>query len=107
MIEFDAGSFADVASTPLGSALWTFLNERDSLIRLETATYLKHPALEAVQPQLLERFGDEIRGDRWKQMMGRMTRQVMEEHGYALDQTGARIRGGELFTSAARYVKKV
>ncbi len=106
MLEFDAGPFLEIASTPLGSALWGFLQEKEMLIRLETATYLKRPALEAVQEQLLERFGDEIRGDRWKQMIGRMTRQVMEAHGYLLDQTGVRIGGGGLFTSAARYVKR-
>ena len=60
----------DLAGTPRGEALWAFLNEKDSLIRLETATYLRRPALEGVQEQLLERFGPEIKGWRWKQMMG-------------------------------------
>jgi DNA-binding IclR family transcriptional regulator len=103
MFDFNAGSFTDVSETPTGKALWAFLNDKDVLIRLETATYLQRPALEGVQPQLLEKFGDEIRGDRWKQMMGRMTRQIMEHKGYFLDQTGVRIRIGGLFTSAARY----
>lgn len=105
MFEFDAGSFSDIATSTTGAALWKFLNEGPTLIRLETATYLKRPALEGLQPQLLENFGDEIRGDRWKQLIGRMTRQVMEHHGYSLDQSGARIRIKELFTSAARYKK--
>ena len=102
---FDAGSFSDIASTRTGTALWEFLNEEPTVIRLETATYLKRPALEGLQPRLLEKFGDKIRSDRWKQMIGRMTRQVMEHHGYALDQAGARTRVRELFTSAARYKK--
>mgnify|MGYP001576324525 CR=1 FL=1 len=38
-------------------------------------------------------------------MIGRMTRQIMEHHGYALDQGGERTRVKELFTSAARYKK--
>ncbi len=103
MFEFNAGSFADVSETTTGKDLWAFLNNKDILMRMETATYLQRPALEGVQPQLLEKFGDEIRGDRWKQMMGRMTRQIMESIGYSLDQTGVRIRVGGLFTSAARY----
>ena len=104
MIEFDAGTFAAIADTPTGKSLWAFLNERESWIRLETATYLGRPALEGMQPQLIEHFGDEIRGDRWKQLIGRMTRQVMESHGCPLDQTGVRIRVGNLFTTAARYL---
>ena len=105
MFDFDAGSFSDIARAPTGLAIWSFLNEKSSLIRLDTATYLKRPALEAMQAHLLAKFGDEIRGDRWKQMMGRMTRQIMEHHGYSLDQTGVRIRNGVLFTSAARYTQ--
>lgn len=105
MLKFEPGSFADISNTPTAVGLWKLLNESASLIRMETASYLKRPALEPMQPFLLEAFGKEIRADRWKQMMGRMTRQIMEHHGYALDQPGVRIRGGELFTSAARYKK--
>ncbi len=105
MEDFDAGSFSDIAATLTGVALWKLLNEPDSLIRLETATYLERPALEALQPQLVAKFGDTIRTDRWKQMIGRMARQVMLSHGYTLDRAGVRIRRGELFSSAARYKK--
>lgn len=105
MFDFDAGMFSQIARTPTGLALWSFLNEKSSLIRFESATDMKRPALEPMQKHLLDKFGDEIRGDRWKQMMGRMTRQIMERHGYSLDQTGVRIHTGELFTSAARYTR--
>jgi hypothetical protein len=105
MPEFDAGSFSDIAATRTGMALWKFLNEEPAVNCLKITTYLKHPAIEGLQPGLLEKFGDEIRSDRWKQMIGRMTRQVMEHHGYTLDQVGARVRVKELFTSAARYKK--
>jgi hypothetical protein len=105
MFDFDAGSFSDIAKTALGKGLWEFLNSEETIIRLETATYLKRPALEGVQPQLLAKFGDEIRPDRWKQMIGRMTRQIMEHQGYSLDQAGVRVSVSDLFTSAARYKK--
>jgi hypothetical protein len=105
MPDFVAGSYSDIAVTPTGRALWKFLNEKATVECLEKTTYLKHPALEGLQPELLAKFGDEIRSDRWKQMIGRMTRQVMEHHGYTLDQTGVRIRVTGLFTSAARYKK--
>jgi len=103
MNTFDAGSFADLADTPIAQALWQFLNSERSSDCLETTTFLRRPALEGLQPRLLAEFGEEIRADRLKQMIGRMTRQVMESRGYALDQTGVRIRVGDLFTSAARY----
>lgn len=105
MPDFDAGSFLDIATSRTGTALWKFLNEEPTVKCLETTTYLKRPALEGLQDQLLKKFGDEIRSDRWKQMIGRMTRQVMEHHGYTLDQVGAKVRVKELFTSAARYKK--
>ena len=103
MNAFDAGSFSGLANNKTGQNLWQFLNDENALIRLETTTYLRRPALEGLQPQLIEEFGDEIRTDRYKQMIGRMVRQVMEHHGYTLDQTGVRIRIADLFTSAARY----
>jgi len=106
MPTFTAGSFSDIADSHLGRSLWDFLNTKESLIRLETCTFSKRPALEGLQVQLIEKFGNAIRGDRWKQLIGRMTRQVMEQHGYTLAQTGARIRVGDLFASAAKYVKK-
>lgn len=103
MFDFNAGSFSDVANTPIGRDVWQFLNTEIILARLDTATFLGRPALEGIQPQLLERFGEEIRPDRYKQMTGRMVRQIMEHRGYILDQANVRTRVGDLFTSAARY----
>ena len=105
MIEFDAGSFSDISGTPTGQGLWQFLNSEETLIRLETTTYLRRPALEGVQRQLLDEFGDEIKKDRWKQMIGRMTRQILESRGYRLDQNGVRTKIKDLFTSASRYTR--
>lgn len=104
-MNFDAGSFSDLAGSDLGNRLWSFMNERETVIRMETATYLSRPALEGVQVSLVERFGGEVSNDRVKQMLGRMARQVMEHHGYQLDQMGVRLRRNELFLSAARYKK--
>ena len=105
MFNFNPGSFSDLSETTLGKCLWEFLNRKDSIIRLETATSLRRPAVEGLQPQLLENFGEEIKEDRFKQMIGRMVRQIMEYNGYSLDQTGVRIRPRLLFSSASRYRK--
>lgn len=103
MKAFDSGSFSDVSNTAMGKKLWELLNSEDSRIRLETATYLGKPALEGLQRQLLSAFGDEIRLDRWKQVAGRMTRQIMEERGYSFMRSGMKVRVKELFTTAALY----
>lgn len=105
-LNFDPGTYSDLADTPDGRRLWEFLQGSDIWLRMETATYLGRPALEAIQPQLLREFSDVIREDRWKQMVGRMVRQVMEFRGYQLDQTGVRLKRNELFLSASRYIRR-
>lgn len=102
-MEFNAGSFSDLSDTTLGKHLWEFLNRETSLACLETTTFLVRPALEGLQPALMKEFGERIESDRIKQMIGRMTRQLMEHKGYALDRAGVKTRVGHLFTSAARY----
>jgi hypothetical protein len=104
-MNFIAGSFSDISQTNLGRRLWEFLNRDTSLACLETTTYLFRPALEGLQPALVREFGDSINSDRIKQMIGRMTRQIMERRGYSLDRPGVKTRVGNLFTSAARYKK--
>lgn len=104
-MNFDAGSFSDLASTAQGIALWRYLNSGEAIACLETTTFLRRPALEGLQPKLMEQFGDNLAAGRWRQVAGRMVRQIMEHRGYTLDQTGVRTRVGTLFTSAARYKK--
>ena len=104
-MEFEAGSFSDIADTALGKALWKFLISQEALLMMKTATYLSKPALEPLQPSLLELFGEEVKSDRIKQMLGKMVRQIMENQGYALDQVGVRLKQNPLFLSAARYKK--
>ena len=106
MNDFNSGSFSDVSNTPLGVEIWAYLHTKDALACLENTTYLIRPALEGLQPHLLAQFGEPIRADRIKQMTGRMVRQVMESRGYTLDQTDVRIRVGDLYRTAARYVKR-
>lgn len=106
-IEYKAGHFSDIASVSLGLELWAFLNTPESKIRMEVATFLGRPAVEALAPSLLEAFGDEVRGDRVKQMIGSMVRQVIESDGYNIDRQSVLIPEGRrvLFTSGTRYIK--
>ncbi len=99
--------FASTFRDQGGQDIWDFLNERENVIRMETASYLSRPAVEPLSPFLLQRFGPEIRRDRIKQMIGHMARQIMEARGYALDRSNVKIaRVGNIFASASRYVKR-
>ncbi len=101
---YDPGRFADVADTPLGRRLWKFLLEPENVLRLEVASELRHPAVEGIAERLLERFGDDVRPDRVKQLVGHMVRQVLESRGFVLDAQNLRTRfGAGLFGRASRY----
>lgn len=102
---FDAGNFRELAQSPLGTGLWQFLNEHDNLVRMETASHLERPAVEPLSPGLLARFGDDVRQDRVKQMIGRMVRQIHEPRGYRIDRQNVRIPAtANMFASGTRYV---
>jgi hypothetical protein len=106
-IKYAPRNFSDLYATPLGKKLWAFLNERDNLVRMETASYLGRPAVEAVGPLVLDKFGDKAREHRVKQMIGHMTRQILEARGYVVDRQGVRItRRDILFTSGTRYTRR-
>lgn len=101
---YNADRFRSTFETENGEEIWAFLNKHDNILRMETATYLSRPAIEPLSPVLLKEFGDKITEDRVKQMIGHMTRQIMERQGYRLDQNGVRItREENMFSRASRY----
>lgn len=99
---YEPQNFRDLAESDLGRELWRWLRDRESVIRMETASYLERAAVEPLGPCLVEEFGPEIAEDRNKQFIGHMVRQVMEGLGYSLVQAGMRIARG-MFTTGARY----
>jgi hypothetical protein len=104
-LEYKPQQFSSLFNTPLGQGLWSFLNEPDSLLRMETATYLGRPALEPLSPVLEQRFGDDVFADQMKRMCGHMVRQVLESRGYRLDRNGVPITTtGNRFSSGSRYI---
>jgi len=96
-------NFRDLAEAPIGVELWKFLKNRDNLIRMETATWLERPAVEPLAQGLIAEFGDSIRDDRTKQMIGHMTKQLMSALGYEIDRSALRITRPSLFTSGTTY----
>ena len=104
-MEYDSWKFIKLAETNLGKQLWNFLNERDNIIRMETATELKKPAVKALTTHLLCRFGDQVKEMRVKQMIGHMVKQIMKAKEYEVDQRNVLVNDG-LFNKASRYRKK-
>jgi hypothetical protein len=102
-LEYMPQHFRDLSETELGGSVWAFLKRPDNLIRMETATLLDRAAVEPLAAGLVAEFGDEVQDDRTKQMIGHMTRQIMQALDYELDRTGLRITRPSLFTSGATY----
>ncbi len=97
--------FADMFESPLGISLWAFITSPTNQIRMETACDLKRTAAEALVYPLVLEFGDAIRQPRMKRMIGHMIRQVMEQRGFKLEQKNVRVRTGDVFVRASRYVR--
>lgn len=103
-MEYRPDKFSDLASLSIGKNLWTFLTTEESMIRMETAIDLGKPAVEAVAGRLVEEFGDDVRVDRVKQMIGHMVRQIMESRGYQLDAQNVKVlQDRRLFKKASRF----
>lgn len=100
---YDPWRFTDLAETELGLELWRFLNDRDNILRMQTASELKRAAVAAAATRLVEQFGDAVRQPRVKQMIGHMTKQVMEHNGFGPDTHNVRVRVGGLFSRGSRY----
>ncbi|MFV0431062.1 MAG: hypothetical protein ACK5MJ_02660 [Alphaproteobacteria bacterium] len=78
----DFGTFKNLIESSLGLKIWAFLNEHDNIIRMETASELKRPAVEAIAPFFVEKFRDLLPQDKYelrkyKQMIGVMVREIM------------------------------
>jgi hypothetical protein len=107
VLKYEPGQFKDLFETDLGRRLWEYLTDATSVLRMETACELGRPAVEGIAVHLEESFGPEIASDpaklRWKQMVGHMTRQVLEKYGFQVDMQGVRVSRGTLFSKATRY----
>lgn len=99
---YNSASFKDIGEGIIGRVLWTWLQRSDNVIRMETASYLERSAIEPLGLYLLLEFGEDVAEDRCKQMIGHMTRQIMEKLGYELVQKSMTISKG-MFSTGARY----
>lgn len=74
-----------------GERLWRWLNQPRQIEIMETASYLRRPAVEALSPHLQQAFGTLIGALVVRQMVGHMVRQIMESRGHAVDRANVRI----------------
>ena len=104
MFAYRPDKFTATYAQAQGKEIWAFLHRSENLLRMETASYLRRPAVEPLAPYLLSEFGAEVAQRRVKQMIGHMTRQIVEARGYHLKQSNVRItRRGNIFASGSRY----
>jgi hypothetical protein len=104
-LHYDPKNFSDLYKAG-GGAIWDFMRRYDNVIRMETATFLDRAAVEPLGPFLLEEFGMHVNQDRYRQMIGHMARQIMEELGYELDRSSLRLTRINMFTTASSYRQK-
>ena len=74
--------------------------------RMRCASKRGKPAVKPLAEDLVKEFAPDIFHHRVRQMIGHMTRQVMEANGYVLDRTRGYISNPVLFKTGATYRHK-
>ena len=77
-----AASCSMTADVHFERALSDFLAEESTVAAMVRASDSERPAVEAIGPDLLRRFGDRVRPNPVKQHIGRLVKPVMEAHGF-------------------------
>lgn len=103
-MDYEPGIFQNLYVTPIGEELWLFLNEANNITKMETATALGKPAVEPLSTELVGRFGEAVRENRVKQMIGHMVRQIMFSRGYIIHSQNSSVRTGDLFSKGTTYI---
>lgn len=118
--EFVSRAHQKLYATPLGQELWRFMNKPISVKCMQVATQFGKPAILGIEEDLIEKFKikerEQAAEDRMseaeqkqyiqlKQMLGQMTRQVMEHNGYRQKASNVKTPGSKIFYSASTYTK--
>lgn len=80
-----------------------FLSETASRGAMTAASDSGRPAVAAVDQALLDRFGQVVREFTQRKRLGKATRVVLEEQGYAWVKSGVPTPDSVVFTTAAIY----
>lgn len=82
--------------------LRAFLNRAESRQTLRDTTFLGQPAVAGLAVRLLEEFQTELDSDHHRQLVGSITREVMEDMGYEIEKHDVVVTTYP-FSKAARY----
>lgn len=84
--------FSTLSRTPDAKRLWRWLQSKENLTIMATASFLHRPALEPLSPRLSHHFPDLMARHAARQMTGHMVRQIMEDAGFYLDRPNVKFR---------------
>lgn len=101
--QWDPGRFGSHVTPSFADKLWRFMNQKDNIIRMETASDLGRAAVEPLSELLVAEFGDDVYDNRVTQVIGAMARQVMERDGGFVQGPPHRVRFGDLFSTGSKY----
>lgn len=101
-LRYKGGHF-NIKSSTIEEALWRFMLRPENVIRMEAVTAVGRPAVEALSGPLVWEFGRDVVQPRIKQMVGHMTRQIMEALEYEVDHRRVRITRPCLFTTGMTF----
>ncbi|WP_069299596.1 hypothetical protein [Neptunicoccus sediminis] len=91
MLEYRPDKFIRTYEAYNGARYWAWLIQPHVLTIMETACYLRRPAVEAIAPLLEREFGADLQRVKLRQMIGHMVRQILEAEGYHLHRANVRI----------------
>jgi len=81
-----------------------FLEQGEQLQLMKKAMNAGHPPVDLLDAPLLREFGEGIRADSAKQLVGKAVREVLEGHGYRWDSYGHVAPNSSVFSSGSKYV---
>jgi len=80
-----------------------FLAQDRIVVRMQDASNRGRPAVEGIGQELLDTFGEEVSPNWVKQRIGKMVKEVMQQHAFAHDSYGHKTPDCPLFTSGSLY----
>ena len=106
MLTYRPDSFEKTFAYHNGAKIWEWLQSDQAVAQMETASYLRRPAVEPLSPQLKRLFEEQILSLKARQMIGHMVRQILEARGFHLSRANVRItRKGCAFRFGSAYAR--
>lgn len=108
---FTPANYLSYYKTPLGIRLWKFLIQEEVVKRMAYFADANVTPAEGIDREINLKFGKELKGlgtkkyHIYKQMIGRMIKEILVPHGYEHINRGYNVRNGEIFRLASKYKK--